>query len=150
MKNYIGIVLPLIIAMAVVVTSTTTVHFLSPASLEIDSNANERIAEIVPASFKTVAKLGDVVITKFKVVNRLDTSLTLLGANSQCYCTVAEGLPVTIGPRQSSEIAVRVEVKDFDPDGRVVQKLRLLTNRKGDTPPLVVELVRNTSPSGDQ
>jgi len=89
-------------------------------------------------AFTCKARKGDVVKAVFKLENLQKRPITLLGAKTSCPCAVAEGLPVTLAPGDSSKVSLLVKIGEFDGNGNFIKSAELMTNRDGTVPPLDV------------
>jgi len=86
------------------------------------------------------AREGDTVTAKFTVRNITEQPLRLLGATTSCGCTVvATEFPIELRPGEPGTLTVQMHVGPPESDGTSRQEARLLTNRDGMVPPLVIE-----------
>ena len=83
---------------------------------------------------------GDLVVAEFTILNMSKETITLLGANSSCGCTtVQEEFPIEVVSGMKQKVHVQVSIGKPDANGRFKNALKLLVNRRGTVPLLIVE-----------
>jgi hypothetical protein len=132
--------IPLLMCIAIAAMVAALFRAFS-ARAAASSSCGTALVSVTPSTvFRATGKYGDEVIAKFTVQNTAGTPVTLLGASSECSCTVADGLPLTLPAHSAGNVYLRVTVGHFDEGGIFAKTAILFANRAGDIPPLHVEI----------